>query len=201
MACLAGCSRTAETPKESPRAAEAPAKPAAPSRIPETYRVLLDTTKGPVTVEVKREWAPLGAERFYDLVQDKFYDGARFFRVVPNFVIQFGIAGNPAATKKWDKPIQDDPVTQTNRRGSLTFATSGRNTRTAQVFVNLVSNQSLDGDGFAPFGQIVQGFEIMEKIYAGYGEQPNQEMITRRGNAYLQSSFPRLDYIRTARIQ
>ena len=121
--------------------------------------------------------------------------------MVPNFVVQFGLAANPAKTKKWDKELDDDPVKQTNRAGSLAFAKKGRNTRTTQVFINLRSNQSLDSQGFAPFGQIVEGMEVIEKLHSGYGEAPDQEAITKRGNAYLASAFPKLDFIRRASVQ
>lgn len=143
----------------------------------------------------------MGAARFEELVKARFFDGARFFRVVPNFVIQFGLAGNPVLTKKWDRAIKDDPVAHTNSRGSIAFATEGPNTRTTQLFINLRSNQSLDGRGFAPFGSVVEGMGVVERLYAGYGERPNQEAITRRGNAYLQQNFPKLDYIRTASLR
>lgn len=196
---LASCSGTTEK-----KSAEAP-KPAPSKAAPEaaaagTYKIRFTTTKGPFVVEVHRDWAPIGAKRFEDLVKDRYYDGAAFFRVVPNFVIQFGIAANPAATKKWDKRIDDDPVRQTNRRGSLAFATMGPNTRTAQVFINLRSNQILDDQGFAPFAVVIEGMEVVEKLYSGYGERPDQEQITRFGNAYLKKNFPNLDYIKTAEI-
>ncbi|MBI1897190.1 MAG: peptidylprolyl isomerase [Acidobacteria bacterium] len=168
--------------------------------MPATFKVRFETSKGPFLVEVHRDWAPIGASRFHDLIQDRYYDGARFFRVVPNFVVQFGIAAAPAMTKKWDKPIKDDAVAQTNRTGSLAFATMGPETRTTQVFINLRSNQTLDNQGFAPFGQVVEGMKVVESLYGGYGNAPDQGEITRRGNAYLNEQFPRLDFIRTARI-
>lgn len=180
--------KTTETP--------APAKPAAES----TYKVQFETSKGPFVVEVHREWAPLGAARFEELVKDKFYDGARFFRVVPNFIIQFGIAGDPKMTKKWNKPFKDDTPLRTNSYKSLAFATAGPETRTAQVFINLRSNQVLDKQGFAPFAVVIDGMDVVEKLYSGYGEQPDQQKIERQGNAYLNGSFPKLDYIKTARI-
>jgi cyclophilin family peptidyl-prolyl cis-trans isomerase len=133
-------------------------------------------------------------------VEDKFFDQARFFRYVPNFVIQFGLAASPAKTKKWDKQIKDDPVSRTNGVGTLSFATAGPNTRTSQIFINLRSNQTLDSDGFAPFARIVEGMDVIGKIYAGYGELPDQEQITNQGNAYLNAKFPKLDYIVKATI-
>lgn len=170
----------------------APAEPA--------YRVRFDTTAGPVVMEVHPDWAPLGAQRFRELVESGFYNGARFFRVVPNFVVQFGIAGDPKLTKKWDVKIKDDEVRQTNGLGTVAFATAGPETRTTQVFINVRSNQTLDDKGFAPFAKVVDGMENVLKIYSGYGEQPDQEQIEKRGNAYLQAQFPKLDYIRKATV-
>jgi cyclophilin family peptidyl-prolyl cis-trans isomerase len=198
LVLLAGCS--SEQPKKQEEA-KAPETPAAPAAEAPAVRVRLETSKGPVVMEVHKEWAPVGAERFLELVKAGFYDGARFFRVVPNFVVQFGLAANPAVTKKWDKPIQDDPVLRTNRGGSVSFATAGPNTRTTQVFINLRTNQTLDGQGFAPFAQVVEGMEVVEKLYSGYGEQPDQDAITRQGNKYLAAKFPNLDYIKTAKIE
>ncbi|HWR35576.1 MAG TPA: peptidylprolyl isomerase, partial [Clostridia bacterium] len=151
-------------------------------------------------VEVHRDWAPIGARRFEELVKAGYYNGARFFRVVPNFVVQFGLAADPAVTRKWDKTIPDDPVLQTNRVGSLVFATAGPNTRTTQLFINLKSNQSLDDQGFAPFAMVVEGMDVVQNIYPGYGENPDQGQITARGNAYLTTAFPKLDYIKKATI-
>jgi cyclophilin family peptidyl-prolyl cis-trans isomerase len=204
--CWPGCtgSRQSEEkagegvrPEQQPMAEEAARAPEAEAK---TYKVKLDTSEGPIVIEIHPDWAPIGAARFRQLVEDDYYDGARFFRVVPNFVIQFGIARDPKLTAKWDKQIDDDPVKQTNRVGSVSFATAGPNTRTAQVFINLRSNQSLDSQGFAPFGMIVEGMDIVQRLYSGYGEQPDQEMITKRGNSYLQQNFPNLDYIKDAEI-
>jgi len=171
-------------------------------QAPASYRVVFTTNKGPFTVEVHRDWAPLGADRFYELVKDGFYDGNRFFRVVPGFVVQWGINGDPAVQAKWrDKTIPDDPVKESNQLGTITFATSGPNTRTTQLFINLANNGSLDGQGFAPFGQVISGLNVVESLYSGYGQMPDQNQIQMQGNAYLQSQFPMLDYIETARIQ
>jgi peptidyl-prolyl cis-trans isomerase A (cyclophilin A) len=194
MLLLPGCSRSSEPAKSEAPAAE-PKESAA-----NTFRVRFETSKGPFVVEVHRDWAPLGAQRFEELVKDGFYDGARFFRVVPNFIIQFGIAADPRMTKKWNKPIKDDEPVQTNRYKSMAFATAGPETRTTQVFINLRSNQVLDKQGFAPFAMVIEGMEIIEKLYAEYGEQPDQQRIERQGNRYLETSFPRLDYIRKATI-
>lgn len=193
---VAGCGKAPE-PARKAESAE-PVKTEEPAKG--TYRVRFDTSKGPVIIEVHPEWAPLGAARFRELVEAKFFDGARFFRVVPNFVVQFGLAANPAVTKKWDKSIKDDAVAHTNALGTLAFATMGPETRTSQIFINLRSNQNLDSQGFAPFARVVEGMEVVEKLYAAYGERPNQQAITRRGNSYLQENFPSLDYIKTARI-
>jgi peptidyl-prolyl cis-trans isomerase A (cyclophilin A) len=190
----------AEQPQPTPEPKKEVAEPKKAVEDKNIYRVRLDTSKGPITVEVHRDWAPIGADRFQQLVKDGFYDGARFFRVVPNFVVQFGLAADPAKTKKWDKPIKDDPVKRTNSRGSIVFATAGPGTRTTQLFINLRSNQFLDEQGFSPFGQVVEGMDVVDQIYAGYGEQPDQQAITNRGNAYLNAQFPKLDFIKSARI-
>lgn len=197
---LASCSTQTEPKKEEAPAAPKKAAVPNPNGTPDVYKVKFVTSKGPFVVEVHRDWAPRAADRFYELVKDKYYNDARFFRVVENFVAQFGLAATPAMTKKWDKSIDDDPVLHTNGRGTLTFATPGRNSRTAQVFINLRSNQTLDDQGFAAFGQVVEGMETVEKFYGKYGELPEQSEITQRGNAYLKSKFPLLDYIRTATI-
>jgi peptidyl-prolyl cis-trans isomerase A (cyclophilin A) len=194
-AALTGSCSRSEPPKKAEEA-PAPAKPA----VENTYKVRFETSQGPFVLEVHRDWAPLGAARFEELVKDRFYDGARFFRVVPNFIIQFGIAGDPKMTTKWNKPIKDDEPVRTNSYKSVAFATAGPETRTAQVFINLRSNQTLDKQGFAPFGMVTEGMEIVEKLYSGYGEAPDQQKIERQGNSYLTSNFPRLDYIKTARI-
>jgi len=200
LLALVGCSSERAPEKKAPEPAAKKEEAPPASKIPATYKVKFDTTKGAFIVEVTREWAPLGAERFYELVQDKFFDGAGFFRVVPNFVVQFGLAADPAQTKRWDKRIADDPVIRTNRAGTLVFATAGPNTRTTQLFINLRSNQSLDSDGFAPFGAVVQGMDVVDSLYKGYGERPDQGAITTQGNVYLKANFPNLDFIKTARI-
>jgi cyclophilin family peptidyl-prolyl cis-trans isomerase len=193
---LASCSGPAHTEKKT----EASAQPAGPPTTG-AYKVLLATSKGDITVEVHRDWAPIGAQHFYDLVQDGYYNGARFFRYVPNYVIQFGLAADPQETKKWDDTIKDDDVVQTNRAGTLAFANTGaKNSRAAQVFFNLRSNQNLDQEGFAPFAQVVSGMDVVGKIYGGYGENPDQDSIRLQGNAYLLKSYPKLDYIKTARV-
>ena len=191
--CLAGC---AGDVLESPRVRSAGSKAAEGS-----YLVTLETTRGEVVVEVFPGWAPKGAERFRELVEDGFYDGCRFFRVVPGFVVQFGINGDPAVHAKWDDKIDDDPVTQSNKRGTLTFATSGPDSRTTQLFISLKDNgSSLDGQGFSPFARVVSGMQYIDEITAEYGERPDQGAIEREGNSYLEQNFPNLDYVKAATI-
>jgi len=170
-------------------------------QAPTTFRVTFDTSKGPFVVEVHRDWSPKGADRFYDLIQRRFYDENRFFRVVPNFVIQWGIHGDPALQLQWrDKIITDDPVKVTNRRGTIAYATGGPNTRTTELFINLKDNPQLDKRGFSPFGEVVSGMNVVNDIYPGYGQTPDQGQIQLHGNEYLLKQFPQLDYIKTARI-
>lgn len=205
---LAGCSSAPEPKKESAPPTPAPSEPVTPkatippSKVgaPDVFKVKMETSKGPVTIEVHREWAPIGADRFYELVKDGFFTEARFFRIVPNFIVQFGLAADPKMTKKWDKQIADDPVSRTNRAGSITFATAGPGTRTSQIFINLRSNMMLDSQGFAPFGQVIEGMEAIEKLNSEYGEMPDQQALTMRGNAYAKDKFPRLDFIKTATV-
>ncbi|MGH7995110.1 MAG: peptidylprolyl isomerase [Opitutaceae bacterium] len=168
---------------------------------PQHFRVRFATSEGPVTIAVTRADAPFGADRFYNLVKSGYFDGDRFFRVVPGFVVQFGLSGDPARTLAWQVPIKDDPVKRSNVRGSLAFAaTAEPNSRTTQLFISLADNPNLDKMGFAPFGQVVSGMSAVDKIYAGYGETPDQDMITAEGNAYLTKDFPHLDYIKSAKI-
>jgi peptidyl-prolyl cis-trans isomerase A (cyclophilin A) len=170
------------------------------SHAPPTFRVQFDTSKGPFVIEVHRDWSPKGADRFYDLVQKRFYDENRFFRVVPSFVIQWGIQGDPQLQLKWrDKNITDDPVKVTNRRGTIAYATDGPNTRTTQLFINLKDNPQLDKRGFSPFGEVVSGMNVVDGINPEYGQRPDQDQIQLHGNAYLREKFPLLDYIKTAR--
>jgi peptidyl-prolyl cis-trans isomerase A (cyclophilin A) len=171
------------------------------SAAPNTYRVKFDTSRGAFIVGIVRAQAPRGADRLYDLVEHHFFDGARFYRVVPGFVVQWGYAADPAVTNKWKGSIPDDPVGASNARGTLTFAaTSEPNSRSTQLFVNYGDNARLDSLGFAPVGKVVAGMEVVDRIYAGYGETPDQGRITEAGNAYLTKEFPKLDYIKTARI-
>jgi peptidyl-prolyl cis-trans isomerase A (cyclophilin A) len=175
---------------------------------PASYKAKFETSKGVFVIQVTREWAPNGADRFYNLVKNGFFDNARFFRVVRSFMVQFGIHGDPATQKNWrTAAIKDDAVRASNKRGNITFATAGPNTRTTQVFINFKDNESLDGQGFAPFGQIVSGMEIVDSLYSGYGEGapsgrgPDQNRIQTEGNAYLQRDFAQLDFIKKATIE
>ena len=156
---------------------------------------LADGKSGEIVIETKPEWAPLGVEQLHKLLDDSFYQDAKFFRVVNNFIVQFGIPSIPS--NKYQTPIKDDPVTQTNARGTLTFATSGSNTRTTQLFINTNTkgNAFLDKQGFAPIGVITKGMDLVDQIYAGYGEKPNQGKIQNKGNEYLDKDFPLLSYI------
>jgi peptidyl-prolyl cis-trans isomerase A (cyclophilin A) len=168
----------------------------------DTFRVRFESTAGPFVVQVNPEWAPRGATQFRELVEAGFYDENRFFRVVPEFIVQFGINGDPEEHSKWRQPIPDDPVGHSNTKGTITFAKPGMpHSRTTQVFISLGDNtQSLDPQGFAPFGEVVEGMENVEKINAEYKEEPNQSHIESAGNSYLIQNFPRLDYIKSAKI-
>ncbi|HSD93413.1 MAG TPA: peptidylprolyl isomerase [Methyloceanibacter sp.] len=177
-------------------------------QAPAAYKAKFDTSKGSFVVEVQRDWAPNGADRFYNLVKNGFYDNTRFFRVIPGFMVQFGINGDPAVAAAWrDANIKDDPVKQSNARGTVTFATAGPNTRTTQVFVNFGNNDFLDNQGFSPFGKVVSGMDVVDSLYGGYGEGapggkgPNQGLIQQQGNAYLEQGFPKLDYVKKATIE
>jgi peptidyl-prolyl cis-trans isomerase A (cyclophilin A) len=173
----------------------------APAASAQAYRVLLDTSEGPVTILVDRSLAPNGAQHFYDLVKAKYFDGARFYRVVPGFVVQWGAAADPAVTKKWAATIPDDPVKTSNAPGTVAFAATGQpNSRSTHLFISLGDNARLDAMGFAPIGRVTSGMQAVDHIYPGYGEQPDQDQLAAHGNAYLQREFPKLDYIKTARI-
>ena len=202
---LAGCSPSTETKKQ-----EKPV-PAAASQesVPDVYRVQLDTSKGLIDLEVHRDWAPRGADHFYELVHTGFFDGARFFRVVRDFVAQFGINGDPQTNQLWASAmLPDDPVKEHNVKGTLTFATRGPNTRSTQLFINLSDNRkSLDGHGFAPIGKVTAGMDVVESLYSFYGDMPpmgqgpDPNLIQQQGTAYLENRFPRLDFIKRAVIR
>jgi len=171
------------------------------AKAPAEFKVSFVTTCGNFVVLVHRDWAPLGADRFYNLARNGYFTNAAFFRVIPRFVAQFGLSANPAVNKVWrDAKIQDDPVKQSNKRGTLVFAMAGPNTRTTQLFINFQDNARLDGMGFAPFGEIVEGMENVDKIYPGYGESPQQDLIVEQGDAYLAKNFHELDKIKLARV-
>ena len=171
------------------------------AQAPPVYKVKFSTTTGDFVVEVHRDWAPLGADRFYNLVRNGYFTNAAFFRVLPGFVVQFGLNASPAINKVWhDAAIQDDPVTQQNKRGAIVFASAGPNTRTTQLFINYNDNPKLDKMGFAPFGAVVEGMNVVDKIYPGHRETPDQDQIVSKGDAYLKKEFPDLDKIKLATI-
>jgi peptidyl-prolyl cis-trans isomerase A (cyclophilin A) len=200
LLATAACSSPPEEPKK---------QAAAPKNepTPDVFRVKLDTSKGPVTIEVHRDWAPKGVDHFYTLVKLGYYDGDRFFRAVRSFV-QFGINGDAKTNQLWSTAyISDDPVKESNVRGSVTYATDGPNRRTTQLFINLRDNKSLDKQGFAPIGKVVEGMDVVESLYSAYGEMPSRggqgpdpNKIQVEGNDYLANRFPRLDYIRKATL-
>lgn len=192
---------------------EAPGEPADASALmdpaalaetaPETFRARFETSKGVFVVEVERAWAPLGADRFYVLVKNGFYDGVRFFRVMEGFVAQFGIHGDPEVSAIWREARfpDDSVVVASNTRGMVTYAmSSAPNSRTTQIFVNYGDNSRLDEDGFAPFGRVVEGMEVLDQLHGGYSETPSQARIQAEGNAYLEEDFPELDYVVSATV-
>jgi peptidyl-prolyl cis-trans isomerase A (cyclophilin A) len=184
-----------------------PASEAMNATAPDVFQAIFETSKGSFTVEVQRELAPNGADRFYNLVQNGFFDQVRFFRVLEGFVAQFGIASDPQVSAVWrQQAIADDPVQGTNARGSFTYAMAGPNTRTTQIFINFADNSRLDGMGFAPFGLVVEGMDVVDSLYGGYGEGapqgrgPSQARIQAEGNAYLEADFPELDFVERAYV-
>lgn len=176
---------------------------------PATYKARFTTTKGDFVIEVRRDWAPQGADRFYNLVKMGYYNDTPFFRVIEGFMVQFGINGDPAVNAKWiGARIPDDPAAgHTNARGMVSFATSGPNSRTTQVFINFGDNGRLDGMGFTPIGQVTQGMDVVDSLYKGYGEGaprgagPEQDRLQREGNSYTRRDFPKLDFTKTAVIE
>jgi peptidyl-prolyl cis-trans isomerase A (cyclophilin A) len=182
-----------------------PAK--AVEKAPENFKVKFETTKGDFTLEVTRAWSPLGADRFYNLVKAGFFTDVAFFRVIEGFMVQFGIHGDPAISSAWKGArIKDDPVTQSNAKGYISYAMAGPNTRTTQLFINFGNNRNLDGMGFSPFGKVVEGMGVVESIYNGYGEGapsgmgPDQGLVQLQGNKYLKAEFPKMDYIKSAEL-
>ncbi len=200
LTMLAGC---AADPQDTP-----PVRSAAPRPLPETFQVKLVTSKGEIVIEVTRAWAPNGADRFYNLVDIGFFEDIGFFRVMKNFMAQFGIHGKPQVSRVWSTAtIPDDPVVQSNLRGTITYAKTARpNSRTTQLFINLNDDNSrLDDMGFAPFGRIVEGMDVVDAIHktgegAPRGTGPNQKRVQNKGNVYLKTRFPKIDYLRRAEI-
>lgn len=201
-------------PPAKPAAAAKPAVPASPfdkallspvslnAKAPETFDAKFVTTEGDFVVHVTRAWAPNGADRFYNLVKHHFFDGAAFFRVIPGFMAQFGLSAFPEVNRVWDNAdIKDDPVKKSNIRSMVTFAATGApNSRSTQLFINFGNNAGLDGQRFAPFGEVTSGMEAVDKIYSGYREQPDQGAITAHGKEYLESNFPKLTIIKSATL-
>jgi peptidyl-prolyl cis-trans isomerase A (cyclophilin A) len=205
QAAPAAAPQAASPAPAAPAAAPASAALTSPEKLvekaPDTYKARFKTTKGDFVVEVHRDWAPNGADRFYNLVKNGFYNDTAFFRVVPGFMVQFGITGSPDLNTRWRMAtIPDDPNKQSNKPGIVTFATAGPNTRTTQVFINFNDNAFLDGQGFSPFGKIVEGMDVVNSLYSGYGEGapsgrgPDQGRLQGEGNSYLKSAFPQMDY-------
>jgi len=220
---VAGCSneKTAPAAATSPTPASATSTVTAvvaatgsfadPSKLtekaPESFKAKFETTKGAFTIEVTRSLAPNGADRFYNLVRSGYFSDIAFFRVVPGFMCQFGIHGDPTVSAKWrEANIGDDPVKGSNTRGTLTFATAGPNTRTTQLFINFGNNVGLDGQGFSPFGSVTEGMDVVDKLNgeygdgAPYGRGPDQGRIQSEGNVYLKKDFQNLDYIKSATV-
>ena len=205
MAACAGGEDAPAIPEDSPLMS--PSSPAMNQTAPDVFRARFETTKGDFVIEVQRDWAPVGADRFYNLVANGFYDGVHFFRVIEGFMAQFGIHADPMVAARWqDAGIAVDPVVGSNTRGSVTFAMRGT-VRTTQLFINLVDNANLDGMGFAPFGQVVEGMDVVGQLHSGYGEGaprgrgPDQSRIQAEGSAYLASDFPELDTVVRATIE
>jgi peptidyl-prolyl cis-trans isomerase A (cyclophilin A) len=179
----------------------------ATATAPKLFKVKVTTTKGDFVLEVHRDWAPHGADRFYNLVKLGFFTDLAFFRAIKGFMVQFGINGDPAVSAKWaEANIPDDPVNGHNQRGEVTFAMAGPNTRTTQIFINYADNSRLDGMGFAPFARVVKGMEVVDALNTEYGEGapggrgPAQDRAQSEGNAYFKASFPNLDYVKSATL-
>jgi peptidyl-prolyl cis-trans isomerase A (cyclophilin A) len=224
--CLASCDSGSSPTKDpapgktatpaaapAPKPAPKPLKPLKPElldpslskdKAPDTFKVQMTTTKGKVTFEIYRDWAPNGVDRFYNLVKIGFFEDISLFRVVPGFVVQFGIHGDPRVAKKWQNAnLPPDEVKETNAKGTLTYAMAGRpDTRSTQLFVNLKDNDNLDKMGFAPIGKVVEGMDVVEAFYQGYGGAPSnqQGLIQAKGNEFLRQQYPKLDYIQTASL-
>lgn len=206
---LAACRPTGVTPTVPGRdVLLRPDDPFWAASAPDTFRARFETTKGAFVVEVYRAWAPLGADRFYNFVRAGFFDDSRFFRVVPEFIAQFGIPGNPAVSRVWqDRTFPDDPERELNRRGTIAFAMKGPNDRRTQLYINLRDNARNDGQGFAVLGRVIEGMDIVDRLHSGYGETSGggmragrQQRLLEEGNAYLDREYPKLDRIQIARI-
>ena len=201
----AACEKPAPPPADTATAAPPAAPTPAPTvTAPAEFKVRLETSKGPIVIQLHRDWAPNGVDRFFQLVEEGYYNDVRFFRVVPGFVVQFGMHGDPATNAKWvAQKLMDDPVKQTNKRGTVTFAqTPMPNTRTTQLFINLGDNAMLDQQNFSPIGEVAEGMSVVDALYKGYGGEPSdhQDSIAARGNAFLKANYPKLDFIRTATV-
>jgi peptidyl-prolyl cis-trans isomerase A (cyclophilin A) len=171
------------------------------AKAPQLFDITFHTTKGDFVVTVHRTWAPRGADRLYNLAKNHFFDGDKFFRVVPNFVVQFGISPFPKVSEAWrEANIPDDAVTAHNVRGAVAFASAGPGTRTTQLFINLGDNRALDNNGFAPVGSVLSGMKVVDALYSGYGDTPtpHQGEMETKGNAWLDQHYPKLDEIKTA---
>jgi homoserine O-acetyltransferase len=185
-----------------------PDDPAWEQAAPSEFRAIFETSAGRFVIAVERSWAPRGADRFHNLVRHGFYDDSRFYRVIEDFIVQFGLPGDPEVTSLWlDRTLMDDPVVESNRRGRITYAMTGPGTRATQVYINLIDNIRLDSTGFAPFGEVVEGMDVVDRLYAGYGENAgggmrrgNQGRIIAEGNAHLDRDYPLLDRIISARV-
>jgi len=186
-----------------------PPSTAVSERPAEVFRVRIETSAGTFVIEVHRDWAPHGVDRFHELVRAGYFDDSRFFRVVPGFIAQFGIAGNPKVAQAWrSRTIADDPVIQSNKRGFLSYAMTGPDTRSTRIYINLADNSRLDAQGFAPFAKVVEGMEVVDKLYSGYGETSGggmragkQQKMFEEGNAWLDREFPKLDRLLRAKIK
>ena len=206
---LIGCGSSGPKSEEKAGGGDAAKQPKKLDRAPDKFHVKFETTKGDFVMEVVRDWAPRGADRFHELIQEKFYDGSRFFRVRPKFVVQFGINKDPKVSELWRQlKMPDDPVKQKNLRGYVSYAKDGPGSRTTQIFINLANNsQRLDTTGFAPFARVVEGMDVVDKLYATYGEVqslggggPDPQKIEMMGEEYLARNFSRLDVIKKAEI-
>ena len=206
LAFVAACIGSDAPPADTTTAAAPPAPAAAPAldAAPAQFQVRLETSKGPIVLAVHRDWSPNGVDRFYHLVETGYFDDVRFFRVVPGFVVQFGMHGDPARNAQWsENGLIDEPVKQTNKRGTVTYAKSSMpNSRSSQLFINLGDNSMLDQQGFAPFAEVIEGMDVVDKLYSGYGDEPTgrQPEIAAEGNAFLNRTYPQLDFIRTAKV-